>query len=89
MFSIGRSRIKRPRRSKNIVQNVNHVHPHILEVDSPEATQQSADYLQDAGFRSSHVPVRYPMRSEIPNGLSGLYFLLSYYNLIIHLCICF
>nr|ABD85300.1 embryonic flower 2 [Yucca filamentosa] len=65
-----RSKFKRRRRSKNIVQSVNHVHPHVLEVDSPEGTQQSADYLQDTGIRSSHGPVRYPMRSEVPNGFS-------------------
>ena len=78
MISIGSSKFKRPRRSKNIVQNVSHVHPHVLEVDSPEGTQQSADYLQDTGIRSSHGPVRYPMRSEAPNGFSGLYFLFHY-----------
>ncbi|XP_020277074.1 polycomb group protein EMBRYONIC FLOWER 2 isoform X2 [Asparagus officinalis] len=65
-----RSKFRRPRRSKNVVQNVNHVHPHVLEVDSPEATQHSADYLQDAAICSSRRPVRYPMRTEVPNGFS-------------------
>lgn len=65
-----RSKFKRPRRAEHIVQNVNHVHPHVLEVDSPEGTQQSADYLQDAGKHSSCGPVRYPTRSEVPNGFS-------------------
>lgn len=65
-----RSKLKRPRRSKNIAENVNHVHPHVLELDSPEATQHSADYLDDASIRSSCVPARYPARSEVPNGFS-------------------
>ncbi|KAJ6841178.1 polycomb group protein EMBRYONIC FLOWER 2 isoform X7 [Iris pallida] len=67
-----RSKLRRHRRLKSSAQSVNHVHPHVLEVDSPEPAMESSHVgcLQDAGIGSSLGPMTYPMVVEHPNGLS-------------------
>ncbi|KAJ6791803.1 polycomb group protein EMBRYONIC FLOWER 2 isoform X7 [Iris pallida] len=67
-----RSKLRRRRRLRSSAQNVNHVHPHVLEVDSPEPAMESSHvgYPHDAGIGSSLGPMAYPMVAELPNGLS-------------------
>ncbi|XP_073106432.1 polycomb group protein EMF2B-like isoform X4 [Elaeis guineensis] len=72
------SKFKRRRKSKNLVHNVSHVHPHVLELESPEAAQEGSheDYAQkENGTCSSHRPIAYPTDVALINGYndSGSY----------------
>ncbi|KAK8967204.1 hypothetical protein KSP40_PGU019463 [Platanthera guangdongensis] len=63
----------RRRRLKTLAQNVNHIHPHVLELDSPEeAMEGSEDECLQKGMdlSSSCMPLSHPEVTEIPNGLS-------------------
>lgn len=76
MNLIGSSKFKRRRRSKDLVQNVSHVHPHVLELESPEAAQEGSqeDYPQkENGTCSSHRPIAYPTDAVLMNGYNGMY----------------
>ncbi|XP_010935944.1 polycomb group protein EMF2B isoform X3 [Elaeis guineensis] len=64
------SKFKRHIRSKNLVQNASHVHPHVLESQSPEAAQEGSheDYLQkENGTCSSYRPIAYPTDAALLN----------------------
>lgn len=66
------SKWRRRRRLKTLSQNVNHFHPHVLELDSPEeAMEGSEDGLQKGlDVSSSCMPLSLPDVAEIPNGFS-------------------
>ncbi|KAK8951544.1 Polycomb group protein EMBRYONIC FLOWER 2 [Platanthera zijinensis] len=67
------SKFRRRRRLKTLTQNVNHIHPHVLELDSPEeAMEGSEDECLQKGMdlSSSCMPLSHPEVTEIPNGLS-------------------
>ncbi|XP_008810364.2 polycomb group protein EMF2B-like isoform X2 [Phoenix dactylifera] len=64
------SKFKRHIRSKNLVQSACHVHPHVLESQSPEAAQEGSheDYLQkENGTCSSYRLLAYPTDAALLN----------------------
>ncbi|XP_020585010.1 polycomb group protein EMBRYONIC FLOWER 2-like isoform X3 [Phalaenopsis equestris] len=68
------SKFRRRKRLKNLAKNVNHVHPQVLELDSPEGAMEGSDdgYLQKGmDLSSSCRPISYPGVAELPNGFSA------------------
>ncbi|PKA60696.1 Polycomb group protein EMBRYONIC FLOWER 2 [Apostasia shenzhenica] len=56
------SKFRRRIRLQNCTHNVNHMRPHVLELDSPEAAMEGSEdgYLQKGGVSSSSRPISYP-----------------------------